>query len=117
MKYCAHQLCDQRVVDGYCPAHARTIERARGSSNARGYTYRWQQRAARFRAHYPLCGMRPDARPPVMSQCHDEGRITPAYQVDHIVPHRGDLALFWDELNNWQSLCAECGARKTAAGL
>lgn len=117
MKYCADQLCNRRVEDGYCPEHARTIEHARGSSNARGYTYRWQRRAARFKANFPLCGMRPDGRPPVMSACYDEGRITPAYQVDHVVPHRGDMALFWDELGNWQSLCAACGAKKSAAGL
>jgi 5-methylcytosine-specific restriction protein A len=61
--------------------------------------------------------MRPDARPPVMSTCYDEGRITPTYQVDHVVPHRGDMRLFWDEENNWQSLCASCGSRKSRAGL
>jgi 5-methylcytosine-specific restriction protein A len=52
-----------------------------------------------------------------MSRCHDEGRVVPVFQVDHVVPHKGDPDLFWDELNNWQSLCAACGARKTAAGL
>ena len=117
-KYCAYQLCDQRVEDGYCPkhAHARDYSR-RGSQRARGYTRRWERRAALFKAHYPLCGMRPDARPPVMSTCYDEGRITPTYQVDHVVPHGGDMRLFWDEENNWQSLCASCGSRKSRAGL
>jgi len=52
-----------------------------------------------------------------MSRCHDEGRITQAFQVDHVVPHRGDQALFWAEEENWQSLCASCGSRKSAAGL
>ena len=68
------------------------------------------------RARYPLCGMRPGDRAPVMSRCHDEGRATAAVQVDHVEPHRGAELLFWDE-NNWQSLCAECGARKSQAGL
>ncbi|HWL55465.1 MAG TPA: HNH endonuclease [Paracoccus sp. (in: a-proteobacteria)] len=27
--------------------------------------------------------------------------------VDHIKPHRGDKALFWN-WNNWQALCAPC---------
>lgn len=27
--------------------------------------------------------------------------------VDHIVPHRGDPVLFWDE-RNWQPLCKRC---------
>jgi 5-methylcytosine-specific restriction protein A len=52
-----------------------------------------------------------------MSQCYDEGRVTACYQVDHVAPHRGDEVLFWDEINNWQALCAACGSRKTAAGL
>jgi len=116
-KYCADPTCGVRVVRGYCPVHGRAIERARGSQRARGYSRRWERRAAHFKALYPLCGMRPDGRPPVMSTCYDEGRTTPAYQVDHVVPHRGNLELFWDEIGNWQSLCATCGARKTAAGL
>jgi len=117
VKFCADQTCNNRVERGYCPEHARARNRARGSQRARGYTRRWESRARRFKARYPLCGMRPDGRPPVMSQCYDEGRITPAYQVDHVVPHRGDDDLFWDEINNWQALCAACGSRKTAAGL
>lgn len=61
--------------------------------------------------------MRPNGQRPVMSRCFDEQRVTLAYQVDHVVPHRGDQRLFWDELGNWQALCRNCGARKSAAGL
>lgn len=32
--------------------------------------------------------------------------------VDHIVPHRGDGKLFWDE-GNWQALCKNCHDSKT----
>lgn len=32
--------------------------------------------------------------------------------VDHIVPHRGDEKLFWDE-SNWQALCKRCHDSKT----
>jgi len=35
------------------------------------------------------------------------GRFELATVVDHIIPHRGDLGLFWDE-ENWQSLCGTC---------
>ncbi|WP_314945899.1 hypothetical protein [Bradyrhizobium cosmicum] len=28
----------------------------------------------------------------------------PAVVVDHVKPHRGDRALFWDK-RNWQPLC------------
>jgi len=89
----------------------------RGSNRQRGYTYRWEQRAKAFRDRYPLCGMRPGNVPPVMSRCHDEHRVTPGAQVDHVVPHRNDPVLFWDELHNWQTLCAACGSRKSQAGL
>ena len=44
-----------------------------------------------------------------------EGKLTPATVVDHIVPHRGDPRLFWDE-KNWQPLCKECHDRKTGQG-
>ena len=33
--------------------------------------------------------------------------FVPATVVDHIVPHKGDMALFWDK-SNWQGLCAHC---------
>ncbi|MGM9590559.1 MAG: HNH endonuclease signature motif containing protein, partial [Faecousia sp.] len=44
------------------------------------------------------------------------GRLTPATVVDHIIPHRGDRKLFWDE-SNWQPLCKDCHNRKTGTGL
>ena len=58
-----------------------------------------------------------------MSRCHDEQRVTPATQTDHVIPHRGDARLFRDvtkpieQQPNWQALCAACGARKSQAGL
>jgi 5-methylcytosine-specific restriction protein A len=45
--------------------------------------------------------------------CKAAGRLVPATVVDHVVPHRGDPALFWDE-RNWQSLCKPCHDAKTA---
>lgn len=35
------------------------------------------------------------------------GRYVAATVVDHIVPHRGDMKLFWDR-DNWQALCKAC---------
>jgi len=86
------------------------------SAHARGYTKRWDRAAKAFRVRYPLCGMRPYGQVPVMSQCFLEQRDTPATQTDHVVPHRGDMVLFWDQ-SQWQSLCHDCGARKSQAGL
>jgi 5-methylcytosine-specific restriction protein A len=117
MSFCSAPGCVVKVVRGYCNQHARQVEQRRGSQRERGYTRQWEQRARWFRQRYALCGQRPGGLPPVMSRCHDEGRITVAAQVDHVIPHRGDERLFWDEQGNWQSLCASCGARKSAAGL
>ena len=49
--------------------------------------------------------------------CYEANTPTPAYCVDHVVPHHDDPALFWDETGNWQSLCAACHAAKTRRGL
>ena len=117
MRYCLEPGCGSLVARGRCARHRRQVDQARGSQRDRGYTRRWERQAARFKVKHPLCGMRPDGQPPVMSRCYDEKRVTIADLVDHVVPHRGDQALFWDERHNWQSLCAACHARKTLAGL
>jgi 5-methylcytosine-specific restriction enzyme A len=89
----------------------------RRSAYARGYTKRWDRESKSFRLRYPLCGMRPLGQVPVMSQCFLEQRETPATLTDHVRPHRGDRLLMWDAINNWQSMCDSCHARKTQAGL
>jgi 5-methylcytosine-specific restriction protein A len=55
----------------------------------------------------------------VMSECYEQQprRIRASQQVDHVVPHKANMALFWDEANNWQALCLSCGGRKSQAGL
>lgn len=66
----------------------------KSSSTQRGYGYRWQRAREGYLRQHPLCVM-----------CESEGRVTAATVVDHVIPHRGDKALFWDR-TNWQSLCA-----------
>ena len=44
------------------------------------------------------------AASPLCVVCEKEGIVRPAIEVDHIVPHRGDMDLFLDP-SNWQSLC------------
>jgi 5-methylcytosine-specific restriction protein A len=88
----------------------------RRSAHARGYTKRWARASKHFLLLYPLCGMRPNHQLPVLSQCFLEKRDTPSTQTDHVIPHRGDERLFWS-IDNWQALCATCGARKSQAGL
>lgn len=71
----------------------------RASAHARGYDHRWQKARLTFLARFPLCSM-----------CQKLGRTVAATVVDHIVPHRGDQALFWNT-TNWQPLCAPCHDR------
>jgi len=120
----ARKLCsgDQRCPNfagprGMCAIHALQYERNRGTARERGYSRKWEREARRFKTLYPLCGMRPKGLKPVMSECYEKGRITPAEHVDHVVPHRQDPALLWDLDGNCQSLCGTCHSRKTNAGL
>ena len=66
------------------------------SSTARGYGYRWQKARKAYLAINPLCAM-----------CSTDYSPVAATVVDHIKPHGGDEALFWDE-KNWQPLCKHC---------
>jgi 5-methylcytosine-specific restriction protein A len=61
------------------------------------YNYRWQQARAGYLRKHPLC---------VRCQRVDK-RAVAATVVDHIMPHRGDMVLFWNKAN-WQSLCSNC---------
>ena len=45
-------------------------------------------------------------------ECNANGKYIEATVVDHIVPHRGNEQLMWDE-NNWQDLCKQCHDKKT----
>ncbi|KTC55946.1 HNH endonuclease [Pseudomonas putida] len=66
------------------------------TSSQRGYNYKWQKARERYLNSNPLC-----------VYCQQIGRVTAASIVDHIVAHRGDMVLFWDQ-TNWQSLCKPC---------
>jgi 5-methylcytosine-specific restriction endonuclease McrA len=69
------------------------------------YTARWQRRRLVYLMDNPLC-----------VDCKTADLLTAANVVDHIVPHRGDMNLFWSE-DNWQPLCKRCHDLKTAQGL
>jgi 5-methylcytosine-specific restriction enzyme A len=79
----------------------RELDRQRPGAAQRGYDGRWRKARARYLAEHPLC-----------ASCQAEGRLTRATVVDHVVPHRGDARLFWDE-TNWQALCKPCHDAKT----
>lgn len=43
---------------------------------------------------------------PVCRMCHEEGIVSSANTVDHVIPHRGDEVKFW--FGELQSLCPRC---------
>ncbi len=94
------------------PSKARSIasltrkrhEDQRGTAHERGYDARWKEARLQFIGEHPLC-----------VECESGGRLEAASVVDHVVPHRGDVSLFWD-IANWQSLCKRCHDRKTRSG-
>jgi 5-methylcytosine-specific restriction endonuclease McrA len=76
---------------------------------------RTPQRSERAREYHKLYNsrrwramrLRQLDREPTCLFCKALGRVTPATVADHRIPHRGDLALFWNE-ENLQSLCGPC---------
>jgi 5-methylcytosine-specific restriction protein A len=78
----------------------------RGSSAERGYGAQWQSARVVFLAANPLCRPCSKKTPP---------RVTAATVVDHVVDHKGDQQLFWDQAN-WQPSCERCHNARVDAG-
>jgi 5-methylcytosine-specific restriction protein A len=57
---------------------------------------RWKNERKKFLEENPRC-----------NRCGDEATV-----VDHIIEHRGNEELFWEQ-SNWQSLCSDCHKMKT----
>lgn len=72
------------------------------SAAARGYGARWQKYRKFFLTIHPLCAI-----------CEKEGLIRVATVVDHIIPHKGNMAIFWDKTNH-MALCKRHHDIKTA---
>lgn len=89
----------------HVPRHQQLSRRRRPTAVRRGYNYRWQRESKQFLAAHPHC-----------VECMAAGRPVAAECVDHIIPHRGNLVLFWDQ-SNWQGLCIPHHNAKTRKGL
>jgi 5-methylcytosine-specific restriction protein A len=84
----------------------------KASSTQRGYDYKWQKARLAYLAKHPFCvmcmadaGIEVRTIEGVILCCAAMNVPVPyAAVVDHRIPHRGDMALFWDS-GNWQSLC------------
>lgn len=102
---CCHPGCKEYGTHkGYCAEHQKDrqqYDQHRGSSNQRGYTGAWRRARKVFLSKHPLC-----------AECMKGNKVTAATVVDHIIPHKGNKALFWDE-SNWQPMCAPCHSSKT----
>lgn len=106
LRPCNHPGCrtltENRLCDTHQRAYRREQDRWRGSASERGYTHAWHKARNRYLRDNPLC-----------TQCKGQGVIKEAGVVDHIIPHKGNNELFWDE-SNWQSLCTRHHNIKTA---
>ena len=102
---CRHPGCPELVDAGtrYCEKHKQLHPEENRSASKRGYGSRWQKARKRYLEAHPLC-----------VECYRQGQYVKATDVDHIVPHRGDPELFWDE-GNWQALCHSHHSMKTGA--
>ncbi len=68
-------------------------EQNRGSARRRGYDTRWDRAAATFKQRNPHC-----------LGCLAIGRKVAVDVVDHVEPHKGDQAKFWNT-KMWQPAC------------
>jgi 5-methylcytosine-specific restriction protein A len=106
---CTFPGCTTLVESGQsrCQKHAIALraqyDKRRGTSTERGYDARWRKLRLWFLNTHPLC-----------AECGRKGILTAASVVDHVIPHKGDQQLLYDQ-NNLQSLCVSCHSRKTAA--
>lgn len=106
---CKAHRCPNLTEPGemYCDEHKKKrheqYDRNRKSSSERGYNYKWQKYRKNYLMENPLC-----------VKCLEEGKTTPATQVDHIEPVDGPHdQKFWDPENH-QPLCASHHSWKTA---
>lgn len=88
---------------GFVPSPPKRHTPSRAKTDERGYTWKWRKARAAYLKMHALC----------VACEREDHQLTPASVVDHIVPHKGDMTLFWDP-NNWQALCKAHHDRKTA---
>lgn len=100
-KPCRYPGCPNLTETSYCEEHQHLYQTERAGSVQRGYDSHWRKARSRFLKSHPLC-----------VRCRMDGKLVKATVVDHIIPHRGDEALFWEE-SNWQAMCKSCHDHKT----
>lgn len=100
--------CNVLTRERHCDRHAKEKQQwTRGMQSRESqqlYGWRWSKASKQFIREHPLC-----------VECEGRGKTTASHCTDHIVPHRGNEVLFWDE-DNWQALCRACHDAKTRRG-
>lgn len=100
LSFCpTHGLC--RGYEEHARERRRQIDAERDPSHAALFkNARWRRYRRYYLEAHPLC-----------SRCEHEGLVVVGSIVDHILPHRGDLTLFWAE-GNVQTMCPSHDAAK-----
>lgn len=104
-KACSHPGCPKVHTNKglFCTAHMKPVDDSyRPNAADRGYGPDWQRYRKQYLIANPWC---------VCDECR-AGKALPANVVDHIVPHKGDMKLFWDTRNH-QAMNKMCHDRKT----
>ncbi len=68
-------------------------DRKRPNARARGYTRQWENARAEYLRAHPYCQHKACGRPATI--------------VHHVIPHKGNMRLFW-ERTNWMPVCKAC---------
>ena len=102
LKPCSYPSCPNLVKHGYCQLHRKAEINYHNQDAQKLYgTARWQRLRRLQLSKEPWC-----------AECLLSNIYTPATDVDHIQPHRGNPQLFYK--GPFQSLCHSCHSRKTA---
>ena len=99
-KPCKHPGCPELTDGDFCEEHAVLHRADRADASGRGYDSRWRKARKLFLKRHPLC-----------EKCREQGKLTPAQEVHHILPlSRGGTH---DE-TNLMALCKPCHSEITA---
>src|SRR3989304_544110 len=102
---CSYPGCSNLVRSGRCELHPMQVVDQHNPEHQQLYnTRRWKMIRRLQLSQHPWC-----------EGCLRANIYTPATDVDHIEPHRGDPARFYT--GKLQSLCVPCHSRKAAPEL
>ena len=102
---CNEPGCNRMTASRFCPEHTKRPPQPRSERDRFLDTKAWRRMSTWKLNETPWC-----------EDCKEDGKITPAADVDHVLPRHSHPHLSL-EGSNLRSLCKRCHARKTAKGL